>query len=62
MTTYNRNAPIIQAVDKETIRTLASLPFEKQTFVKGIILGLSNQGVPTPPTGSAAPAAVQPSV
>ncbi len=43
MTTNSRNDPIIQAVDKETICTMASLPFEKQVFVKGVILGLCSQ-------------------
>ncbi len=51
MTTTNSNVPIIQAVDKETIRTLASLPYENQVFVKGVILGLCNQVTPTPPAG-----------
>lgn len=49
MTTNNRNAPIIQAVDKETIRKLVSLPHENQVLVKGFVLGLCNQA-PTPPT------------
>lgn len=46
MTTSNHNSSIVQVVDKETIRTLASLPRENQVFVKGIILGLCNQVAP----------------
>jgi len=47
MTANKCNTPIIQAVDKETIRTLASLPRENQMFIKGIILGLYNQPAPS---------------
>jgi len=53
MTTTNCNVPIIQAVDKETICTLAALPHENQVFVKGVILGLYNQA-PTPPAAQQA--------
>lgn len=50
--TNNGNTQLIQGVDKEMIRTLASLSFEKQTFVKGIILGLCNQPFLSTPQSS----------
>lgn len=43
MTICNGNAPLVQPVDEETIRTLASLPVEKQALVKGFILGLCSR-------------------
>ncbi len=49
MTTNTRDDPIIQAVDKDTIHVLASLPHENQVLVKGIIIGLYNQVAPTLP-------------
>ncbi len=54
ITTNTHNDPIIQDLDRDTIRVLASLPHETQVFVKGVILGLYNQVAPTLPAAQQA--------